>query len=81
MYFDMGLSQIARPFPRAHAAVQRKLDATLAEGAHPLVMRCGAFGDVVLLTVLLRQLPPAARDASRVENPSCGRHILPLQSL
>src|ERR1700761_6688104 len=24
--------------------------------ARPLVMRCGAFGDIVLLTVLLRQL-------------------------
>src|SRR5690349_4473383 len=27
-----------------------------AAGARPLVMRCGAFGDIVLLTVLLRQL-------------------------
>src|SRR5207244_3508167 len=42
----------------------------------PLVMRCGAFGDMVLLTVLLRQL--AVRFGKRVDVISSGPWTRPL---
>ena len=56
MFFETGGSREAQPPSTWRTELRRGRDAALAARARPLVMRCGAFGDTVLLTALLWQL-------------------------